>query len=452
MQDVGGASTAADTSNTATPAADLLLASAPTATSDQQPTGLSELKQQQGQLAQQITDMAAAQKGLQQQLSALQDGKADRGGVRDMLAEGLAGKADAAAVNQLKAQLGDKADRSELDALMNAMAAGSSSSGMDGEPSSSGAGSADAADGASTATAAGDAQQPESGHASSSTSSEQPAADGGAPRADVGGSRRSTREQGGAGDMAQQLSKLQLQLAVLQDRLNKKVGVALNSSKTASKHTHMGNMNAYARTPFAAPCPAGTAAWFSAEKCTANPPRAQQGTCYAPVCVHNASDSFSVTAEVTALLHNPALLHHMACFCRAPCNHHVPCAGGQPSCCRHSRRPSINQQPSVRPVRCTASPAAACASRRWHSCRPHLYCRCMGPQHSTAVAGAARCAGSKACSTRGCCARSAVSSSSRTAGAQGVWGTASIQQARPDSSSTARRPCRQSFPPLSSSY
>lgn len=227
MQDVGGASTAADTSNTATPAADLLLASAPTATSDQQPTGISELKQQQGQLAQQITDMAAAQKGLQQQLSALQDGKADRGGVRDMLAEGLAGKADAAAVNQLKAQLGDKADRSELDALMNAMAAGSSSSGMDGEPSSSGAGSADAADGASTATAAGDAQQPESGHASSSTSSEQPAADGGAPRADVGGSRRSTREQGGAGDMAQQLSKLQLQLAVLQDRLNKKVGVAV---------------------------------------------------------------------------------------------------------------------------------------------------------------------------------------------------------------------------------
>jgi hypothetical protein len=181
---------------------------------------LQALKQQQEQLAQQLADVAAAHKVLQQQVSALGDSKADRADVREMLSEGLRGKADGAAVSQLKSQLGDKADRSELDALLNAMSTGGLA-----EPGSSLAESAGAAAGEAATSPAVGAQDTQSDGAGSSSSG-QPAADS-APGAGVsagssGGSRRGTRERE-AGDLPQQLSKLQLQVALLQDRVAKKV-------------------------------------------------------------------------------------------------------------------------------------------------------------------------------------------------------------------------------------
>lgn len=180
---------------------------------------LQALKQQQEQLAQQLADVAAAHRGLQQQVSALGDSKADWTDVREMLSEGLRGKADSTAVSQLRSQLGDKADRSELDALLNAMSAGGVA-----EPGTSLAERAGAAAGEAASPAVGAQDMQADGTPSSSSG--QPAAasasDAGASAGSSSSSRKGTRERE-AGDLPQQLSRLQLQVALLQDRVAKKV-------------------------------------------------------------------------------------------------------------------------------------------------------------------------------------------------------------------------------------
>jgi hypothetical protein len=194
---------------------------------------LQDLTQQQQQLAQQLADAAAAHRGLQQQVSALQDSKADSLDVRDMLAEGLKGKADSTAVNQIKAQLGDKANRSELDALLNALSSNAADlqdpTGTGTAAEGAGAAEGSAAPAASLAAASAPEAPGDNSSSSSRGASQAGAGDGGSALAAAGGgsSRRGTREHDAAGNdpVAQQLSKLQLQLAVLQDRVNKKVGV-----------------------------------------------------------------------------------------------------------------------------------------------------------------------------------------------------------------------------------
>lgn len=159
--------------------------------------------------------MTSAHSGLAQQVSALQDSKADRSDVRDMLADGLKSKADASTV---KAQLSDKPDRSELDALLDTILSNSNSN------SAGSAAADDSLDGASAGTA---------GKATEGSTAEQVAAAapdsaaGSGAGGDTAGSnsvsRRGTKEQQQGGDVAQQLYKLQLQLALLQDRVGKKV-------------------------------------------------------------------------------------------------------------------------------------------------------------------------------------------------------------------------------------
>jgi hypothetical protein len=178
------------------------------------PADLQELTKQQQQLAQQLADVAAAHKGLQQQVAALEDSKADRAAVQDMLLEGLRGKADNAAVNQLKNQFAGKADRSELDALLNAMSTSGSPSANSPDESGADPAAADAvaaySHGAKANAAPYSGAQAASGYSAG-------------PDLAAGGSRRGTRERESAGDIAQQLSKLQLQVVVLQERVNKKV-------------------------------------------------------------------------------------------------------------------------------------------------------------------------------------------------------------------------------------
>jgi hypothetical protein len=203
------------------------------------PADLQDIQKQQEQLASQLADVSAAHTGLQQQVSALQDSKADRADVRDMLSEVLRGKADAAAVNQLKAQLVDKADRSELDALMNAMSSGGSA--YTPEEANSPAGAESGAAGLADTAAAQDPATDTAGTSSnpSTSNSDQAAAQlGDAAAAGSGSSlspsRRGTRERDAGGDVAQQLSKLQLQVALLQDRVNKKVGTGRRDTRCLS--------------------------------------------------------------------------------------------------------------------------------------------------------------------------------------------------------------------------
>lgn len=200
------ARTNADTTSTPVPGASL------------DPADLQDVKKQ-------LADVAAAQKGLHQQVSALEDSKADRADVREMLSEGLRAKADSAAVNQLKTQLGDKADRSELDALLNAMTNSTSpgNSSVDEHGSNSNTSADPGAGAAADAASTGSTQEAQAGSMPSSSASVT-AADGFYVRLGAGGSRRGTKEREAGGDLAQQLSKLQLQLALLQDRVNKKVG------------------------------------------------------------------------------------------------------------------------------------------------------------------------------------------------------------------------------------
>jgi hypothetical protein len=204
------------------------------------PADLQDIQRQQEQLARQLADVAAAQTGLQQQVSVLQDSKADRGDVRNMLSEGLQGKVDIAAVSQLKAQLGDKADRSELDVLMNAMSA--SGSAFSPEDASSPAGAETGSTSHADTAAAQDPATDTAGVGSTpngSTSDQAAAQAGDAAAAGSGSglspSRRGTREVAGGGDVGQQLSKLQLQVALLQDHVNKKVSPRLVIANSISK-------------------------------------------------------------------------------------------------------------------------------------------------------------------------------------------------------------------------
>lgn len=158
-------------------------------------------------LGRQLSTAAASLRG---ELATLQAGKADPCEARAALADGLASKADAADAAALRAQLASKAARAELEALLDSLAAGSA-----GGAAGDGVDAGDSASASTTDT--GSATAPASGNQPHPAAGADAPVPGSAPDG-VSCSRRGTRDAAGP-DVAQQLRKLGLQCALLQERI-----------------------------------------------------------------------------------------------------------------------------------------------------------------------------------------------------------------------------------------